>query len=312
MVRIIPLAIPMRLLLVVPMVIFICYCFSVQDVSLSEDPPLNATSYHVVDHQPQDSPQNATFHHVLHHQPQDPPQTATSVYSDDSCDEDEEISFNEDSFTLDELPNPEDPGDSSDEETVLALAPGFTLSTSEKIKILLLLATKKRHNLTYSAVETILRLAGVWSKDSSFTPSKHILKSAITMYSSSLSVHHICPFCQIYVGKVFDDSIECRNCSRLIDIKLNKKRGNVFLYVSVSEQIKSLLTDSKLYDELINPHRRQRIQHGNYEDIFDGKFYKALVGPNCISFNFFVDGFQVSIIPHVTFVFNFLLLKRLI
>ncbi|KAK3931225.1 LOW QUALITY PROTEIN: Transposable element P transposase [Frankliniella fusca] len=146
--------------------------------------------------------------------------------------------------------------------------------------------------LTYAAAECLMRLAGVWSKDFSFAPSKHILKSAISFYSPSLSEHHICPSCSHYVGKFFE-SIECSNCFTEIDAKLNKRRGNVFLYISVAEQIKSLFIHSGLFEKLIKPRLRQKIKQGNYEDIFDGKLYKDRVGPDCISFNFFVDGLQV-------------------
>lgn len=219
---------------------------------------------------------------------------------DNSFNEDEEWSFSEqqdaqESTTSDFLSQPEDPDDSSEDES-LATAPEFQLtSVSAKIKVLLLLAAKKRHKLTYAATECILRLAGVWSKDLSFAPSKHVLKSAISLYSSSVVEHHICPHCNLYVGQVFDESAECRNCFTEINSKLNKKQGNVFLYYSISEQIKSLLTHSGLYDELIKPQHRHKIQKGNYEDIMDGTYYKARVGPDCISFNFFVDGYQVSL-----------------
>lgn len=96
------------------------------------------------------------------------------------------------------------------------------------------------------------------------------------------------------MGEIFDESLECSNCLTEINAKRNKKQGNVFLYISVAEQIKSLLVHSGLFNELINPQHRQRIQQGTYEDIMDGKFYKVLVRPGSIPFNFFVDGLQVS------------------
>lgn len=161
----------------------------------------------------------------------------------------------------------------------------------EKIKVLLLLATKYRHKLTYPAAECIMRLSGVLAKENLFTPTKYTLKTAISLYSSALSEHHVCPHCGLYIG-VFVETIECNNCHREIDAKTNKKRGNVFLYLSVAEQIKSLLMNG-LASEVIQPQQRNKIKTGNYEDLPDGKMYKKLVAANCLSFNFFIDGLRV-------------------
>ncbi|XP_034254581.1 uncharacterized protein LOC117653190 [Thrips palmi] len=216
-----------------------------------------------------------------------------------SVGEEEENSFDEQLDSVlspvplsDDQP-PQDPSDSEDEESEMAVAPEFTLSAPDKIKVLLLLATKLKHKLTYAAAECIMRLAGVWSKDFSFSASKHILKAAINMYSTSVRVHHVCPDCKMYVGEAIEDLLECRNCSTEINAKVNKKNGNVFLYISIADQIKFLLTNG-LFDKLIKPEHRQKIKQGNYEDIFDGKIYKLRVGPNSVSLNFFVDGFQVK------------------
>ena len=190
-------------------------------------------------------------------------------------------------------PPPEDP-DSGEE---LVLAYDLSLTVAERIKVLLLLAAKARHKLTYAATECLLKLAGVFSQDTTpFIPSKFILKSTICKYSSSLNEHHMCPHCDHYVGPILEESLDCPICSTQVNAKLNKKQGNVFLYVSLTEQIKSLLVYGGLFQELINPQNRQRIQEGTYEDIMDGTFYKSRVLPGSISFNFFVDGFQVSLL----------------
>jgi len=156
---------------------------------------------------------------------------------------------------------------------------------SEKVKVLLLLATKYRHNLTYSAAECVMKLAGVLSKENLSCPSKHILKTTIELYSSALSEHHLCPECGFYVG-TFDIMKQCNNCHYEIDEKRNKKNGNFFLYLSVAEQIAFLLRCG-LADELVQPENRDKIRNGNYEDIYDGRLYKKLVASGCLSFNFF-------------------------
>ncbi|XP_034235713.1 uncharacterized protein LOC117642039 isoform X2 [Thrips palmi] len=186
----------------------------------------------------------------------------------------------------------EDP-DNSDDDEVLAAASDLHLSVAQRITVLLLLAVKFAHNLTYTAAECIMRLAGVLSEASLFSPTKYMLKTAISLYSSSLSEHHICPHCGVYIG-VIDRMKECDDCHNEVDAKRNKKKGNVFLYLSVGEQIKSLLMNG-LAKELVNPRHRKKIKPGNYEDIQDGKLYKKLVDLARISFNFFVDGLQVGL-----------------
>lgn len=224
------------------------------------------------------------------------------VEEEDEIDEEaiENVDYCDENHAEDILDNVDEnlndpPGDSDDEETVVASSWDFTLNISHKIKLLLLLAVKLRHKLTYAAALCFVQLAGVWCEGFSFSPSKHILKSAISAYSSTLSVHHMCPNCKLYVGEIYEDSALCLNCSTEINAKLNNKQNNIFLYNSIADQIKLLLVHGGLMDELIKPENRSKINHENYEDIFDGKLYKELVNENCISFNFFVDGMPVSV-----------------
>lgn len=55
-----------------------------------------------------------------------------------------------------------------------------------------LLATKRRHNLSYSGAEDIMELAGVLAGDDKpFLPTRHLMKLAIQMYSCALTEHHV-------------------------------------------------------------------------------------------------------------------------
>lgn len=107
--------------------------------------------------------------------------------------------------------------DESDEEgLLLAQAPTLHFSREKRINLLLLLATKKRHNLSYSASEDMMELAGLLSSDSTdFLPSRHVMKQAIEMYSSmTLTQHHVCPVCGTYVGIVTTSSCKCPKCNK--------------------------------------------------------------------------------------------------
>lgn len=198
--------------------------------------------------------------------------------------------------------NDDDPSSDSESEEEEAEAPDLHLSVPDKIKMMLLLATKKRHKLTYSAAECIMKLAGVLSQTESFTPSKHLMKRTIKAYAAGLSEHHVCPKCSHYHGPAEED-FSCSKCGRRVSIIENKRARNCFLYLSIGEQLKFLL-ESGLLDKIISTKERQKIGLGSYEDIYDGKIYKDRVpsDEDCISFNFFVDGLQVSVSTSVAFV----------
>lgn len=180
------------------------------------------------------------------------------------------------------------PDDESDEEE--GLSADIFLSVKNKIRLLLLLGTKRRYNLSYRASESVMELAGVLS-DMDFRPTKHLMKKVIQCHSASLSEHHICSNCDAYIGPVIETA-ECRACGEVIDVEKNKKAGFVFLYLSIEEQLRTLL-ESGLYTKVIDPATHDKISQFNYEDIFDGAMYKKVV-KQCLSFNFFVDGLQVA------------------
>lgn len=189
-----------------------------------------------------------------------------------------------------------DSDDSDDSDEVLDQAPDLHLSVPEKIKLLLLLATKKRHKLTYAAAEDVIDLAGVFSGGSPFLPSKHIMKSAIEKYSFGLEEHHVCPNgkCGKYIGIVTVKTFQCSGCHRKTDVEENKTNGSMFLYLPLKEQLKALLESLPEHVQL-DPKGRTKIEKFNYEDIQDGAIYK-LISSNTITINFFIDGLQVRIV----------------
>ncbi|KAK3909656.1 Zinc finger protein 568 [Frankliniella fusca] len=179
-------------------------------------------------------------------------------------------------------PNDEDdsfPSDeSSDEEC--ATAPHLQLSNGDRIKLLLLLlATKKRHNvtyLTYGAAESLVKFSGLLNKNQdTFSATKHLMKDAITAYSSDLTLHYLCSKCGFYIGRQ-ENTITSDNCHQAGDPNECKKVKSSFLNYSVKEQIKALL-ESGLEPHLMDPHDRSKMCQFNYEDVFDGKMYKRLV-----------------------------------
>ncbi|KAK3910840.1 Beta,beta-carotene 9',10'-oxygenase [Frankliniella fusca] len=196
--------------------------------------------------------------------------------------------------------------DESDSDEILDQAPNLHLSVSEKIKLLLLLAIKKKHKLTYSAAEDVIELLGL-SEDVSFLPSKHLMKSAIEKYSFGLQEHHVCPSCGEYIGIVTEKSLECDVpacgdsmsifgadvCSVETDVEVNKNNRSMFLYLKLKDQLQALL--QSLPDNVqLDMNDRKKINCHNYEDIYDGAMYKIFQSSDTITLNFFIDGLQVA------------------
>ncbi|KAJ1519062.1 hypothetical protein ONE63_011305 [Megalurothrips usitatus] len=123
-----------------------------------------------------------------------------------------------------------------------------------------------------------------------FLPSRNIMKSAIEKYSFALTEHHVCPFCENYIGTVHSSVFHCDNCDKDASVAVNKTDGNMFLYLPLREQIKALL--ETLPEELVDPRNRKKINSLNYEDIFDGSIYKLIAAADTITMKLFIDGVQ--------------------
>ncbi|KAE8740470.1 hypothetical protein FOCC_FOCC014020 [Frankliniella occidentalis] len=166
---------------------------------------------------------------------------------------------------------PDDDADESFDETS-AEFPSLFMSVDQRAHILMLLATMTRHNLTYPAAEDIMNLAGVLSGQDIYVPSKHIIKRTIEEYSCSLNEHHMCP-CGKYIGRVNHSTFECATCEEITSTSENKKKGNIFLYMSLKEQLEALLKHHSV--DILKPQDRNKIYQCNYEDIYDGKHYRT-------------------------------------
>ncbi|KAK3918509.1 NCK-interacting protein with SH3 domain [Frankliniella fusca] len=212
------------------------------------------------------------------------------ITNDNPEDEEEAFEFNcmdiNDSIQTAVSP-PDDPDHGSDfDSDDECQAAGLHFTVKDKIKLLLLLATKKKHRLSYSAAECIMSFAGVLSDEVTFFPTKHNMKAAIEQYSEALSVHRVCSNCESYIGPIETETIACNNCDEVIRAQKKKEEGNIFLYLPIEGQLKALL-NSGVSEKLVKPEDRKRATHGGYEDIYDGKQYLKVVPNGCLSFNFF-------------------------
>lgn len=165
--------------------------------------------------------------------------------------------------------------------------------------MMLLLATKRKHKLSYAAAETVMEFSNVMSNtddntDSAFLPSKYLMKRTIDLYSFAISEHHVCPKCGLYIGIVLETSFSCSRCSKIFNTYKNRKSGNFFLYLSLEEQLRTLLEKCLKKEELIDPRTRKKICATNFEDLMDGVFYKKIIEAGYLTLNFFIDGLQIA------------------
>ncbi|KAK3910050.1 WD repeat- and FYVE domain-containing protein 4 [Frankliniella fusca] len=224
-----------------------------------------------------------------------------SNHSDSETLEEELSDDNDDTPTVENADHFNSSDDSEDELEGNTLCKGYSLNLSvpDKIKMFLLLLTKKKYNLSYSAAESIMELAGIFLRtDTFFQPSKYLMKSVIDSYSFSLTVHHLCPGCGLHIGILSEELNEkkCGKCSQTFKVYENLKLGYVFLYISIKDQLKILL-ENGLDPHLLDCANRQKMSKGAYMN----KIYmmerctKILLTRDLYLLIFFIDGLQVAV-----------------
>lgn len=120
----------------------------------------------------------------------------------------------------------------------------------------------------------------------------------IDNFSFDVAIHHICCVCNTYIGvgnfspdEEKDNIFFCNNCNNQIDEKENIKSGNIFLYISLMEQLKakfSLEEDLSVYS-----HQRKKKNEDSIEDILDGELYKINYDPSIVTITFNIDGVPI-------------------
>ncbi|CAG5093175.1 Protein of unknown function [Cotesia congregata] len=189
-------------------------------------------------------------------------------------------------------------------------------STDDLIAALTFLSVKLRHKLTYSATEDFVRGMSILNDLLVVKASKYHWKNIVNVFSDPVTIHHLCPECELYLGeqkkKIADDinreaevliedfhdpiedeydTIHCDSCDKDIDRKLNISSGHSFLYFSLKYQLEQLFENSNVHCQL-QQHREKMKKHA-FEDIQDGKEYKKRIESDMISITFNTDGVPV-------------------
>lgn len=212
--------------------------------------------------------------------------------------------FEEDDSDVDNLENDNDNIDHDRDDPVTPQQKQSKSQYPKKILIrtLLLLAIKLRHFLTDQALEDIAFVTDILpsiSKPLEYT-SKYHMQQIINQFSIPIQIHHFCPNCHLYAGveiELFDDSnvdqtLECIECKIIFNTQANRQSGNIFMYLSLSQQLKAFYEIFHT-DQLYSNTRKKQNQWA-VEDIFDGTAYETSFGNqrcnNIISINFSIDG----------------------
>ncbi|KAK3919975.1 Chaperone protein DnaJ [Frankliniella fusca] len=198
----------------------------------------------------------------------------------------------EDNISDEELTVDDDESDDPDSE--IDGQETCNIPKSKLVPVLLLLKTKLRHGLTYSATITLINLIQILCKNIDLSIcTKYHLQNFVKLYSGSFSIHQLCPGCKSYLGVIVNDA-SCRKCHE--EVQSGKDLGSSFVYLSLKEQIKNLLENQIITeDDLDYCNFRKKENEIALEDIFDGSLYsKVSDNGNYKTFNFFIDGLQVT------------------
>lgn len=157
----------------------------------------------------------------------------------------------------------------------------FTSAFSKNvlIKILLLLDGKLRHNLTYAAAEDFAKLVDIKAKEYVGHTSKYHTRNIVNSFTIPTQIHHFCPSCHLYAGqeqksmneKSLEQTLECKECNHSIDVLQNHQSGNIFMHLSLTEQLKHFFEKNHT-DSLYSNSRKKQVPY-NIQNIFDTETY---------------------------------------
>ena len=162
------------------------------------------------------------------------------------------------------------------EDLDLPVFPG--LSTSKFDCYLRCLHFLLRHGLTTVALSGLLKLLNVIFEQEVLSPSIHLFEK-LFQGSFEMQFHFYCPSCFFYLRKSSDfdnHNVESPNegCDAIckLDEKLND--GHFFIYISVEEQLRSLLESTPHVWEWLKYRFNRQVDDESVSDIFDGCLYK--------------------------------------
>lgn len=91
-------------------------------------------------------------------------------------------------------------------------------------------------------------------------------------------MHFYSPECYTCIGTDRrQEDTYCKDCKEQYDYRVSDKRLNFFVYIPIEPQIRSLLSNNKLYDILTNRDVESLINEDNIKDITSSKLYKEMV-----------------------------------
>lgn len=192
-----------------------------------------------------------------------------SFFSQQMSDEDEDVFY--DAF-------PPDP-----DEAEGPLYEGARITRSQSSTMIMAFAI--RHSLSGAAVQDLLNVMNEHLPSPCVPRSNYLLRKYCMPDTNGDIVYHVyCGNCTSYLGT--DEELSCDVCGIEV-LKLSEvKKGNFFISLSLSSQLRNLLEQSSVRRRLeLNMHH-----DGSFQDVRDGKLYREAVKPGDISLTFNSDG----------------------
>jgi hypothetical protein len=138
----------------------------------------------------------------------------------------------------------------------------------------LLLCFALRHSLTKVALDDLLELLNIIMPLSALPRTRFLFSKLFTFCQEKVERHYYCTSCSIctYIGQVMNISV-CPVCNANMT---DKTKIGFFLVLPLENQLRDMLENSNMADLIRYPSNREKLNHENLEDIYDGSSYKSI------------------------------------
>ena len=166
----------------------------------------------------------------------------------------------------------------------------------QHVNDLLLLALKLRYKLSNAAIGGVRNIINLLCGDGTVSSSNYYFDKQFAGLNVDVQFHYQCSKCDSYIGVAQEGILVCKNsrCNVIEEERL--RRNKYFMYLPLKAQLKDLLENHDVADEIEKVFEKKKIVHTNIEDIFDGEMYKkAMSGLSKfdLSLSFNTDGVPI-------------------
>lgn len=171
--------------------------------------------------------------------------------------------------------------------------------------LLMCMHITRKHSLSWVVLLDIFGMLNTIFNNDMLPKTKYMINKYMDVPMECLAYHVICSSCSRYLGKTvnFKNDITC-TCGTKVD---PKSTGSFFIEINVMDQLKKMLSDPKIVNNLHYRLFRTKKDITALEDIYDGDVYQRLIHRNDqlgnewnLSYTFNTDGCQSSYNSKIT------------